>query len=63
MFHAINIQLNIYDKLSGEVHDSSIKYDRSMFDFSGEIRERVLTLSMMFIWQGCHSKRNLWADL
>lgn len=60
---AISIQINICDELSGEVHYSRIKYECGMFDFGGEMRERVLTLSMMFIWQGCHSRRNLWADL
>ncbi len=53
----------MYDAVSREVRASSIKYDRGMFDFCGEMREQALTLSMMFIWQGCHSKRNLWTDL
>lgn len=39
----------MYDKLSREVHTSSIKYDRGMFDFCGEMREQALTLSLMFI--------------
>lgn len=59
----IKIQFHMYDKLSREAHGGSIKYDRGVFDFRGEMREQALTLTAVFIWQGCHSKRNLWADL
>ncbi len=39
----------MHDKHSREVHAGSIKYDRRVFDLSGEMREQALTVSMMFI--------------